>query len=132
MTLDEFLHAWAAKPFEWGRTDCVQFAVAWMRESIGLDHSTGYSYDDAVSAQRIINAAGGLEALFSKHYGPMRRTRLGVSAGDVILSAFDHGPTLGLAFGPRAFVLKTQSGLIPVQMELAIGYWPCQSQSPAP
>lgn len=128
MTFDDFCQEWIAPPFEWGRTDCVQFPFAWVRHVSGVDHTLGYTYDSEQGAAAIIAEAGGLEALVSRHLGPINRDRRTVSQGDVILSAFDRGPTLGLAAGPRSFLMRTPRGLVPVQMELAIGSWSCHKQ----
>lgn len=134
MTLDEYFSEWARRPFAWGRTDCVQFAAGWVRECRGTDYAAGYAYQDEQGAAQVMAAADGLEALVTRHLGPLNRDRRGIARGDVILSAFDRGPTLGIAVGPRAFLLRTPRGLIPVQAELAIGYWPCLllSSEPSP
>lgn len=133
MTLEEFISEWAARPFQWGVTDCVQFAAAWVRECTGQDYAAGYAYSDEAGAALVIREAGGLSELVSRHLGDFKRSREGMVAGDIVLSAFGQGPTVGVAVGPRAFLLRTERGLIPVQTDFAIGYWPCpQSQARLP
>jgi len=125
MTRDEiaaYLHEQAARPFAWGVTDCVQFAGAFVEKITGRSYLADYEYNSELGAARIMLAAGGLEALVSKHLGPMSRDLRECADGDIVLSAFDRGPTLGIAV-PRVFFLRTERGVIPVNLEHAIGFW---------
>lgn len=125
MTRDEvlaYVQQHASTPFEWGKSDCVQFADGLVRLVTGQGYASGYSYDSEFGAARLIREAGSLEALVSKHLGPMNRDRRECRDGDVVLSAFDRGPMLGIAV-PRLFYLRTERGVIPVEIEMAIGFW---------
>lgn len=125
MNLQRYCEIWHGRRFAWGASDCVQFPLGWVREATGVDHTAGYAYDSEEGARAIIESAGNLEALVSRHLGPMRWPLKGVGPGDVVLTAFDRGQTLGLSTSERIFLLMEERGLIPVQMELARGYWPC-------
>ena len=125
MTRDDvlaYLQEQVVKPFAWGSTDCVQFAAGIVERVTGNNYAASYTYDSELSAARLIRDAGGLEALVSKHLGPMNRDRRECRDGDIVLSAFDRGPTLGIAV-PRLFFLRTEQGVVPVDMELSIGFW---------
>lgn len=123
MTRDEilvYLRGQAIKPFAWGVNDCVHFASAGR-------YSIGFTYDSEITAKRILAAAGGLEAAVSQVLGSMQRDMRLCEDGDIVLASFqDTGHILGLALG-RMFFLKREAGAVmPVELALALGYWPCR------
>ncbi|MDX0424528.1 hypothetical protein GOC88_16860 [Sinorhizobium medicae] len=110
MTLHEFL----ALPhrFRWGGVggdDCTTFCARWVEENIGEDPADDFrgSYGTAEEAQRIIDAHGGLVALFAHQVEPLGLKRVqqpgtgdigilhGQSAiveGNVLIGAIRFGP----------------------------------------
>lgn len=125
MTLQGHLEEWSRKPFAWGSADCVRFAARWVELHTGADPMAGYDYASALEAARVLREGGGLERLVSRVLGPLQRDRRGMEPGAVVLSAFGLGQTLGIAATPRVFVVRSELGLVPVQAELAIGWWSC-------
>lgn len=125
MSLEAHFEEWSRKPFVWGSADCVRFAARWVELQTGKDPMAAYEYASAIEAARVLREGGGLELLTSRVLGPLRRDRRGMEPGAVVLSAFGLGQTLGIAATPRVFVVRSEAGLVPVQAELAIGWWPC-------
>ena len=126
MTRDEivsFIEEEGAKPFEWGKSDCVQFAAAMVKRASGRERVIA-TYSTEAEANAIRDAAGGLQKLVEAELGPMQRDIQNCPDGAVVLTAFDAGQALGVALPPR-FFLRTTQGVRPVHLELAIGYWPC-------
>ena len=122
MTREEllsYLRAQGDVPFQWGVNDCVHFAAAGR-------YPVGFTYDSEVAAKRILADAGGLEAAVSQVLGPARTDLRECMDGDVVLASFkDYGHVLGLALG-KVFFMKTQAGPVPpVEMRLALRFWPC-------
>lgn len=121
----EYVQEQAALPFVWGSTDCMQFAAGAIERLTGIDLRAKFpAYSTEREAVRMLVEAGGVEAFVARELGPMRRDLLNCSAGDVVLTAFaPHGQAVGVAV-PRIFFLRTEHCLVPVDMNLAIGYWP--------
>lgn len=121
----EYVQEQAALPFVWGSTDCMQFAAGVIERLTGIDLRAKFpAYSTEREAHRLLAEAGGVEAFVSRELGPMRRDLLNCVAGDVVLTAFaPQGQAVGVAV-PRLFFLRTEHGLTPVDMNLAIGYWP--------
>lgn len=65
MTLPEYIASHLDKPFEWGKNDCVLFAIGWLEHSTGRDFLGAYKpWHSAKEAIRKVDDAGGLESLF--------------------------------------------------------------------
>lgn len=122
-----YLRECAKDPVIWGKTDCAQGALGFVRLVSGREVSLGYGYDSETEAKRIVVAVGGLEAAVSSVLGSPSRDLSQCSDGDIVLSAFkDLGHVLGIAL-PRVFFIKTEPGpFIPIDLTLAICFWkPC-------
>jgi hypothetical protein len=65
MTLADYITDRLGRPFEWGRNDCVLFAISWLEHSTGRDYLTPYKpWSSAREAIRKVDDAGGLAVLF--------------------------------------------------------------------
>lgn len=64
--LQAFVQAVEGKPVEWGRDDCTAWCAAWIREATGKEVPFLGSYDSLDQAHELIDAAGGLDALWSQ------------------------------------------------------------------
>ena len=65
----EFLAEWQGRAFDFGATDCCQFARALVRKISGVDHGSEWVYNTFDEAQRILDDHGGLEPLISQYLG---------------------------------------------------------------
>ncbi|OAP43737.1 DUF6950 family protein [Sinorhizobium americanum] len=115
MTLHEFL----ALPhrFRWGGAggdDCTTFCARWVEENVGVDPAEAFrgSYSTADEAQRIIEAHGGVVALFAGQVEPLGLIRVQQpETGDIGViraqSAIVDGKVLvgAIRFGPLWAVL---------------------------
>ena len=113
-------------PFQWGVSDCVQWAGAAVEFFSGRDPVSHYRYSTEEEARAIIAASGSLEALVTREIGEPRARCSEAALGDVVLSVFrETGPILGVA-DPPVFWLRAPAGYIPVEMTLALRVWPCR------
>ena len=124
----EYIQEQAALPFVWGSTDCMQFAAGIVQRLTGVDYRAKFpAYSTEREAVRMLVEAGGMQAFVTRELGPMRRDLQNCAVGDVVLTAFAPvGQAVGIAV-PRLFFLRTEKGLTPVDLVLAVGYWPCRS-----
>ena len=129
MTRDEvldYLREQAARPFVWGQTDCVQLCAGIIERVRGTRPELP-AYDSEIAAARALVKLDGIEAAVSSFLGPMRRDRLNCLDGDIVLTSFQGEHGLGVAI-PRVFwVRRTDGGMVPLDMTLARGFWPCRS-----
>ena len=123
----------ARQPFEWGKTDCVQFAAGMIERLTGARPDLP-SYSSEIDAKRVLVSLGGLEAAVSKYLGPPRRDLKLCAEGDIVLTAFGGQKALGICVPRVVFVRRQQDGskfdpsVVPVDMETAcIRWWPCRS-----
>lgn len=123
----EYLQEQERLPFAWGSTDCMQFASGIVQRLTGVDYAAKHpKYSTEREAIRMLAAAGGMRAFVEAELGPMRRDLPNCADGDIVLTAFaPQGQALGVAL-PRLFFLRTETAIVPIDMTLAIGYWPCR------
>lgn len=131
MTRDDvldYLREQAALPFVWGQTDCVQFAAG-MVERISRARPALPIYSSEIEAKRALVELGGLEAAVTAVLGPARPARelLEAADGDIVLTAFQGEKALGVAVPSlhKFFVRRVDAGLFPLDLTLAIRWWPC-------
>lgn len=68
MTLPEYIATHLDRPFEWGKLDCVLFAVGWLQIASGIDYLSEYPvWNDEREAVRLLRDLGGMETLLDKH-----------------------------------------------------------------
>lgn len=107
-TIDQQLAAivaeWSARPFQWGVSDCCQFArsAAWALHGIAVDSP---AYLSERSAVRALRERGGYEGLL-RSAGLLPRELVQARRGDFVL--FHHGEP-GLFSSGLALVTGTQA-----------------------
>lgn len=95
--LAEFIDSRRELPFAWGERDCCLFAADAVEVITGTDFAADYrsTYDSALSAHRVIAAAGGVPALVPfDEVEPSYAQR-----GDVVLLEQDGRDCLGIHLG---------------------------------
>lgn len=84
------------QPFSWGDNDCVMFAAKALCELTDQDFYKRYEgYTTEEGARKIIDEAGSIEALVSRHLGPPHENYLKAKRGDLVLMRLPE-ETLGL------------------------------------
>jgi hypothetical protein len=86
LKLSGYLRESKDKPFVWGVNDCVLFGVKAVELITGENHYEQYlGYTDEHGAKEIINEAGSLEKLISRHFGKPHRNILLAKRGDLAM-----------------------------------------------
>ena len=125
--LSAFLAHAAARPLEWGRSDCCLMVADWIAARSGVDPAPDLRavYDDESGAMRVIEAEGGIVALFAR-----RVTRAGlarteaVRPGDVAVVAIGGTDTLFGAIAARSgWAIKTKRGLVISRVPRLVTCW---------
>jgi len=94
LALHDYFERTAALPFEFGRLDCVRFAVEALHEGFGRDYRADLMYHDRRSAVARLRAADGLRDAIGASLGRELRPEE-LEPGD--LAWFDWEPaTIGL------------------------------------
>lgn len=131
MTRDEvllYLREQAGQPFAWGVTDCVQLAAGMVERARGFPAQLPAYFSEG-DAKRVLVELGGLEAAVSAVLGSARPAHelLAAADGDIVLTAFHGEKALGIALPSlhKFFVRRVDSGLFPLDLTLAIRWWPC-------
>jgi hypothetical protein len=103
-------------PFAWGSNDCCLFAADWVELCTGKDYAETWrgSYSSGLGAVRILDEAGGVEALVDAlrlhRVAPQQARR-----GDIVAQQAGGGITLGICIGPTTvFVAKTGLVFMPI------------------
>lgn len=112
--------------FQWGVSDCVQWAAASVKFFSGRDPLAHYRYSSEAGARAMIAGAGSLEKLVTIELGEPRSRIADTEVGDVVLATFaDSGEILGVA-EPPVFWLRAARGYVPIELSLALRVWPCR------
>lgn len=92
--------------FKWGVNDCCLFAADWLLYSTGNDFAVDYrgKYSSALSARRLVDAAGGVEAIVERAGGVRLDPRL-AQRGDIVARDVGNGTALGVCIGSAAAFL---------------------------
>lgn len=124
--LDVCMREHLARPFEWGRNDCVTFAAACVKAVTGADHIEMLrgSWFDERAAARLLRAGGGLVALAAGCLGEEIAPVM-AQPGDVGITVQNGRDALcvcaGLHWhGPAA------EGLATFSAEQVISAWRCE------
>lgn len=122
----EYLRWQAAQPFVWGETDCVCLASGIVKLATGKRQFLPV-YHSEIEAKRVLVELGGLEAAVSKELGPAQHDLRLCGDGDIVLTAFHGEKALGVAIPSlhKFFVRRVDAGLFPLDLTLAIRWWPC-------
>lgn len=87
-------------PFKWGEMDCVLFPADCIEACTGEDLAAEFrgTYSDAISAGRIIDKYGGLEAIAASYLGPEINPIL-AQPGDIAMLTNQGRPCLAVSTG---------------------------------
>lgn len=115
--------------FTWSVHDCALFAARCVDAQLGTRFETNiqrdYQYTSAVTALRIVIAAGGWEKLISRYLGPHVSPEQ-LEFGDVVLGhsmpPFDRTTLLGIC-DEEYFMAPDSDGLSWLSMSQAITGW---------
>lgn len=99
-----FIEEKREQPFDWAANNCAFFACDWLAILTGVDPAATFrgEVDSALSAQRVIAAAGGLERIAEDacaRWGWPEAAVPLARRGDVVVFDTDHGPALGVCLG---------------------------------
>jgi hypothetical protein len=107
------------KPFEWGKHDCITFAVGWLSRRAGVEWFPGAPapvWSNAIEARRAVLDAGGLQIAFD---AALKRIDVAAAQdGDVTLI----GRTVYLFTG-RHIVAPGPNGLVFIDRTQAPCAW---------
>jgi hypothetical protein len=93
------VEAAALKTFAWGEWDCCQFAASIVATLTGRDPRDIFpAYTAESEALRIINDAGGMDALITQALGEPK-PRSFAQRGDIVLCDFGRGPQPAVCLG---------------------------------
>lgn len=94
--LSKYLEEHRNTPFEWGAYDCVMFGAKGLERLTGRNFYAMYEgYTTEEDAKQIIENAGGIEALISKHLGPGFRNYKQAKRGDLVMAKMPQ-KTIGI------------------------------------
>lgn len=117
MTLDEYLSAKMAYPFEWGRSDCCTFAADWVHSITGLDPAECVRgrYSSEAQARALMFERGGLTQMVSEEMDRLgfARTSDPISGDVGLVLAPRIGATAAIRNGER-WMFRRSHGLIGV------------------
>lgn len=122
--LAEFVAEHRSVAFEWGVTDCVLFAAAWIERATGADPLGDLrgQWTDMVSAVRLLRDLGGLRAAVESQLGEPLPAVLLAQRGDVALIEREDERGLGVVIGAEVAVL-TEQGIGFVRLSEASVAW---------
>lgn len=90
---------WRYRPFEWGVSDCCQFAADVVLALTGTDHRAAFpQYGSREEAEAIIAQHGGMVGLLSSVLGEAKPVARAMR-GDVIAADFGDGIAAGICLG---------------------------------
>ncbi|KQQ90392.1 hypothetical protein [Massilia sp. Leaf139] len=101
MKLHDYITGHLGRPFEWGKHDCVLFAVGWLEQTTGRDFLGPYKpWGSAIEAARKVAKAGGLDLLFDQQLAPINPHRavdgdLAIIRGTAYLFSGAHVVSVG-------------------------------------
>ena len=103
LALTEWVDAHRATPFEWGGFDCCSAAAAWVRVCTGADFYAAFAgrYDDALGAERIVRAAGGIKKIVTPLLGEPLPPAF-AQRGDLVLVDIEGRESLAVCVGGEA------------------------------
>lgn len=114
------LNTWDKNDFQYGSTDCCQFASHVVKEITGEDHAAKFEYGSEEEAQQIIEQHNGLVGLISSLLGEPSKAE---KDGDVcVLFIPSIGELLGVRYKGNV-VCITEKGLKAVEYKYVIAEW---------
>ena len=111
-------------PFQWGQNDCMLFAAGGVEAVTGVDPGAEFrgTYDDAISAYRIIGGTDKIEEFVNGIMGaPIENLAL-LGRGDAVMADNDGRPCLGICMGTDS-VFPSETGLRSIPTARVIKGW---------
>lgn len=126
MSLDAYLSAQSAQPFDWAAHNCCHFVAGWVRTATGRDPMQGLpTTPNLRAARRLERALGGtLADAWARQLGraPIRPELAQV--GDVALVPVGaDGAAVGICIGRHVAVLTELDGIRTLPMASATHAW---------
>lgn len=92
---------WRARSFDWGASDCCQFAADIVLALTGIDHRASFSmYASREEAESILAQHGGMAGLISSALGESKAVAF-AGRGDVVAADFGDGIAAGICLGAQ-------------------------------
>lgn len=114
------LNDWERAEFQYGKTDCCQFASHVFKSITGEDHAAKFQYGSEEEAQKIIEEHNGLVGLVSSLIGPPNKSQ---KDGDIcVLFIPAIGELLGVRYKDNV-VCITEKGLRVIEHKHVIAEW---------
>tara|TARA_R110000772_G_scaffold137162_4_gene246028 strand:- start:1923 stop:2315 length:393 start_codon:yes stop_codon:yes gene_type:complete len=114
------LNSWEKNDFEYGTTDCCQFASHVVKSITGEDYAANFQYGSEEEARKIIEEHNGLVGLISSLLGEPNQTE---KDGDVcVLFIPSIGELLGVRYKDDV-VCITEKGLKAIEYKYVIAEW---------
>ena len=119
----EAINRWPYQTFEYGTSDCCQFAAFVARELTGVDHAATFEYASEAEAQEIQRRAGGLTGALTAIFGePMPVAAL--LPGDPVLIRWRDLEVVAVVIGAgRAAAPDVHGHILEVPLRLACYGW---------
>jgi hypothetical protein len=109
--LADYVEASRSAPFEYGKMDCCHFAGGAVEAITGENPMRGFDYGNRLGAERLIRAAGTLDALVNRVLGePVHSSRAG--RGDVVVADLEEGATVGICLGEQCVFITDPVGIV--------------------
>jgi hypothetical protein len=124
--LSDYLNEENTRPFVWGENDCMTFAAKGVIKMLDRDRSlelSAYGEYDEKKAGEILEAGGGMESIFDKHF--KRRVNLAfIQRGDIAIVNLKGTKLAGIVdtSGIRV-ACKTPEGIVSLPIKLVITAW---------
>lgn len=97
--LADTVQAWRCRPFEYGRSDCFQFAAEAVLAISGADYRDRFPrYTSELAAARILVRQGGAVGILTSVFGAPAPL-LQAGRGDLLLCELERGPTVAVCVG---------------------------------
>lgn len=122
--LSQYIQEMRKQPFVWGVNDCVLFAARGLFKLTDVDFFSQYlPYENEEQARDIIEEAGGLEDLVSRHLGNPHHNYKNAYRGDLAIVEIPE-QTLGLVDDSGQFVACVgKNGLNRIPLKHAKTIW---------
>lgn len=118
----DFVQTRARLPFTWGSNDCCLFAADAVEAITGIDHAAALrGYDSAVSAQRLIEARGGIRQIAIDALGVEIAPEF-AAVGDLVLLENAGRELLAVCNGTCALA-PGEDGMAVLNMTAALAAW---------
>lgn len=125
MSLDAYIRAQAAQPFDWRTHNCCHFVAGWVAEVTGHDPMEGLPATPSMrAARRLERELGGTlaDALATQLGRAPIRPEL-AQAGDIALVPVGDGSAVGICIGRHVALLTVADGITMLPMSVASHAW---------